>query len=230
MRVYRVGSDRPVRMGFAHRRGRTDWQRALLYCERCDSPAVAYIFSRAVECFGFAVSSPARFCQVCVMKHRPFRPRSHRCAQAIEFLQQHGSVWQRDRDARAQGRFQRAVITPLVVTLTMRCDVLLRRVEFGAGKWGPDCPKCLSNVSPPANSAWPFGSKVAVSPMRDLLILPVLDQVSVERSRSAANPFVSSFGYGCAFTIVTPPATRIFPVGKSTAALSQLCLVVVHDG
>jgi hypothetical protein len=133
MRVYRVGSDRPVRMGFAHRRGRTDWQRALLYRERCDSPAVAYIFSRAVECFGFAVSSLARFCQVCVMKHRPFRPRSHRCAQAIEFLQQHGSVWQRDRDARAQGRFQRAVITPLVVTLTMRCDVLLRRVEFGAG-------------------------------------------------------------------------------------------------
>ena len=32
--------------------------------------------------------------------------------------------------------------------------------------------------------------------MRDLLMLPVLAQVRLERSRSAANPFVSSIGYG----------------------------------
>ena len=50
------------------------------------------------------------------------------------------------------------------------------------------CPKCLSNVSPPATNACPFSSTVMVSPRRDLFILPVVVQVSVEGSKSAANP------------------------------------------
>jgi hypothetical protein len=33
---------------------------------------MAQIFSRALECLGFAVSFAARFCEVCLMKHRRF--------------------------------------------------------------------------------------------------------------------------------------------------------------
>ena len=70
--LHRVGSAQPFRVGFAHRRDRTNWERLFLYRERGDSPTVAHIFSRALECLGFAVCSAARFCQVRVMKHRLF--------------------------------------------------------------------------------------------------------------------------------------------------------------
>lgn len=66
MLVHRVGSDWPVRVGLTYRRGRTDWERPLLYSERCDSPAVEHVFSCALGCFDIAFSSPADFCQVCV--------------------------------------------------------------------------------------------------------------------------------------------------------------------
>ena len=70
--LHRVGSAQPFRVGFAHRRNQTNWERLFLYRERGDSPTVAHIFSRALECLGFAVCSAARFCQVRVMKHRLF--------------------------------------------------------------------------------------------------------------------------------------------------------------
>ena len=66
--VHRVGNAQPVRMGFPHCRGLTDWDRSLVYAERSDSPTVAQIFSRAHECVGLAVSSTPNFCQVRVMK------------------------------------------------------------------------------------------------------------------------------------------------------------------
>ena len=72
----------------------------------------------------------------------------------------------------------------LAFTFTRGCDGL-QGVEFGAGN-RDKVPQVLSK-------ACPFGNRVAVSPMRDLLMLPVFAQVSVEKSRSAANPFVSSF-------------------------------------
>ena len=48
--------------------GRTNCKRAVLYRQRCDSPAMAHIFSRAVGRFGFAVSFATPLCQVCMMK------------------------------------------------------------------------------------------------------------------------------------------------------------------
>ena len=68
MHVHRVGNAQPVRMGFPHCRGRTHCDRSLGYAERCDSPRVAQIFSRAHECVGLAVTSTPNFCQVRVMK------------------------------------------------------------------------------------------------------------------------------------------------------------------
>ena len=72
MRVHRKGNARPLRLRLAHRRCRTNWKRPPVFDERCDSPAVAKIFSRAPECLGFAVSFAARFFQVCLMKLRRF--------------------------------------------------------------------------------------------------------------------------------------------------------------
>ena len=73
----------------------------------------------------------------------------------------------------------------LAFTFTRGCDGL-RGIEFGAGN-GDKVPQVLIK-------ACPFGNRVAVSPMRDLHMLPVFAQVRVEKSRNAANPFVSSFG------------------------------------
>ena len=67
MLVHRMGSARPVRVGFGDSRGRIDWERPPLHHERCDSQAVAQIFSRAHDCIGFAISSTSDFCQVRVM-------------------------------------------------------------------------------------------------------------------------------------------------------------------
>src|SRR2546423_2276859 len=64
-------------------RGRTNWQRPLLFDERCDSPAMAQIFPRALERLGFVVSFAARFCEVCLMKHRRFLFERPRCAYRV---------------------------------------------------------------------------------------------------------------------------------------------------
>ena len=68
MRVHRMGNARPVRLRLVHCRGRTNWERPALFDQRSDSPAMAQIFSCALERLGLAVSSPPCFCQVCVMK------------------------------------------------------------------------------------------------------------------------------------------------------------------
>jgi hypothetical protein len=54
-------------VGLRHRWSRTDWDRSFGYAERCDSPKVAQILSRAHECVAFAVYSTPDFCQVRVM-------------------------------------------------------------------------------------------------------------------------------------------------------------------
>jgi hypothetical protein len=68
MHVHRVGNAQPVRVGFRHRRGWTDWERSFGYAERCDSPRVAQIFSRAHECVGIPVFITPNFFQVRVTK------------------------------------------------------------------------------------------------------------------------------------------------------------------
>jgi hypothetical protein len=72
MYVHRLGNAQLVRMGFGHCRGRTHWDRSLGYAERCDSPRVAQIFSRAHECVGLPVSITLNFCQVRIMTGQPF--------------------------------------------------------------------------------------------------------------------------------------------------------------
>ena len=68
MHVHGLGNAQLVRVGLRHGRGRTDWDRSPGYAERCDSPRVAQIFSRAHECVGLPVSITPNFCQVRVMK------------------------------------------------------------------------------------------------------------------------------------------------------------------
>ena len=67
MHVHRLGNAQLVRVGLRHGRGRTHWERFPGYAERCDSPRVAQIFSRALEYLGLSVSSTPDFCQVRVM-------------------------------------------------------------------------------------------------------------------------------------------------------------------
>src|SRR5437588_3979417 len=55
----------------------------LLFDERCDSPAMAQIFPRALERLGFVVSFAARFCEVCLMKHRRFLLERPRCSYRV---------------------------------------------------------------------------------------------------------------------------------------------------
>jgi len=68
MHVHRVGNAQPVRVGLRHRRGWPDREHSFGYAERCDSPRVAQIFSRAHECVGLPISSTPNFCQVRVTK------------------------------------------------------------------------------------------------------------------------------------------------------------------
>jgi len=70
MHVHRMGNAQLVRVGFRHRRGRTDRERSVGYTERSDSPRVAQIFSRAHECIGLVVSRALDLRQVRVMKRR----------------------------------------------------------------------------------------------------------------------------------------------------------------
>lgn len=68
MLVHGMGSAQLVSLGLCDSRGRIDWERPPLHYERCDSQAVAQIFSRAHECVGFAVPPAAALCQVCMTK------------------------------------------------------------------------------------------------------------------------------------------------------------------
>lgn len=89
---------------------------------------------------------------------------------------------------------------PTILAHARRATLQIYGVYSSALPTGTSVPAFLLNDRPPATSACPLGSIVIVALMRGVLKLPVSVHVRVEGSNRVAIPFVSSVGYGCAFT------------------------------